>query len=174
MMPRISHVAVAALLLSTLSGCSASEGARARVDKNPELAARERWTEQFRREQSRVAWENQGLRTYGFADGTVTVRDFRLHGWQGNESLWVRYTYSNSTDRIFDRARVWVTLHSPDGLVVASRWQDLLPWIDFHHGDSYTNEISVPTHGVQAQPGWYWKVGCSATERRVVAQRAGE
>ena len=124
------------------------------------------WTQRFKAEQARVNWRNDRPRVYDSHDGTVIVRDWALLGQPDQDYLRVLFTYDNRTIHTFDRARVWVKVHEPNGVVAASRWEDLtMPWYDFAPGNTYTMAIRVPTDGAHWHEGWYWTVGSTAHRR---------
>jgi len=130
------------------------------------LQKREAYVAALRHEQKLMDWDNTEPREKQFPGaGTVTVERWRVEGIAGYEYLWLHFTYDNTTKDTFDRARVFVKVHEPDGRVVGFEWVDMrIPYFHFHPGSSYTTDIFVPTHGAHWKNGWYWTIGCIANK----------
>jgi hypothetical protein len=120
-----------------------------------------------RRLQREMAWQNTGPRHYEFpGHGTVVVRSWELCGLPGQEYLLLWYTYDNTTSEELQQARVTVTVRDPEGRPVGQQWADItMPYFPFWPGNTYTDELRIPVHGVHRQQGWSWAVDCFARLR---------
>lgn len=96
--------------------------------------------------------------------GRVTVREVSLDGWPGGEYVRCRFHYQNRTDKPVVKA--WVSLDVLDGkgaLVSSQSVTCIVPApIPIARGSYYSDELRTPTYGANLQPGWTWRIRCSA------------
>lgn len=167
-----------ALCLSLVSlaaaGCSHSrELERGEIEAiaqrhDDELAA-------FHHEQLEFARRNPVPQQLDFpSDGTILIHECALAGYPGRAELRLQYTYVNTTGRTIDGAHVTIALRDPTRDVEWSQAMDLeLPLsFRFSPGSSYTTHVELPTHDVQLQPGWTWRIRPEAFVR-AAAQDGG-
>ncbi|MBL9079366.1 MAG: hypothetical protein JNL08_17830 [Planctomycetes bacterium] len=98
------------------------------------------------------------------ADGRVTVREVSLDGWPGGEYVRCRFHYQNRTDKPVVQAWVWLDVLSADGHLVSTQACNcIIPVpIPIARGSYYSDELRTPTYGAHLQPGWSWRIRCSA------------
>lgn len=151
-------------LLLCLGACSAPRLRSARVSFEEVLLDRQaRHYRELRRQQREISWANPGPRIEHFPGyGSIMIDKWYLEGFPGEEYVRVRFTYENSTDQEFRRVRVWVNVHDDEGMAVSSEWLDLILLFGWP-GNTYTDEIRVPTRGIHMKPGWHWRIGCMAS-----------
>jgi hypothetical protein len=102
--------------------------------------------------------------------GTMFVWNHSLDGGAGWEYLRAAYTYKNTTDEKLDWVRVWCEVLDPAGRVV-NRGEDVLMHplgYAFTKGDTWSDEIKVPTRGIHLRDGWSWRIGCRPIRMKVL------
>lgn len=96
--------------------------------------------------------------------GQVTIRQLSLEGYPGNTYVKCRWHYQNNTGKPVSRA--FVTLDVLDGeqhVVASQTCVCIFPGIrPIEEGTFYADELRTQTRGVHVQPGWSWRLSCTA------------
>ena len=156
MTPRLPPVA----LLSFLAAACATPVGTERPEHSLQLELREfQGLQQVFREQNTTPID------FDFPDdGRVTVREVSLDGWPGSAYVRCRFHYQNRTEKPVVQA--WVSLDVLDAggrLVSSQACNCVIPVpIPIARGSYYSDELRTPTYGAHLQPGWSWRVRCSA------------
>jgi hypothetical protein len=161
------HRLLPVLGLACLTGCS-HDRELARNELNEISAQHEIELQEFKESQDEFLRRNPMPRKLEFAgQGTLLLHECTLEGYPGHEELWLRYTYVNTTGHTIDAARVTITLTNPETRAEWSDTTELTLPISFRltPESSYTTYAHVPTHGVQSNPKWEWKIRAEAVVR---------
>jgi hypothetical protein len=88
--------------------------------------------------------------------GTLTLQRGELMGPIGHEFVRVRFVYRNDTETTYDRIRLRFAVVDAQGRVRGRENLDLLMPLDYRFtpGNTYTDEVDVPTGGAHATPGF--------------------
>lgn len=126
---------------------------------SPELAALQVSQRMFRE-------QNSAPIDLDFVDhGRVTVREVSLDGWPGGEYVRCRFHYQNRTARPVVKAWVSLDVLDPQGSLVSSQSVKCIVPVPMPiaRGAYYSDELRTPTYGAHLQPGWTWRIRCTAT-----------
>lgn len=91
-----------------------------------------------------------------FAQGTVIVAHAELVGAMDREFVRLRVTYVNESQQTYDRIRLHFSVRDGMGRVQGRQDVDFVMPLDYRFtpGNSYTDEVDVPTGGAERSPGW--------------------
>ncbi|MEZ5963656.1 MAG: hypothetical protein R3F56_07400 [Planctomycetota bacterium] len=150
---------VAATLVGAamLAACAAGRGADggAAVDEQVDvfLAARQQRLAAARADFARRA---PFPRVERFPQGTVIVARAELMGGIDREFLRLRVTYVNESTQTYDRIRLHFVVRDGLGRIHGRQDVDFVMPLDYRFtpGNSYTDEVHVPTGGAHEHPGW--------------------
>ncbi|MEO6594433.1 MAG: hypothetical protein ABIP94_06750 [Planctomycetota bacterium] len=96
--------------------------------------------------------------------GRVTVRDISLDGFPGNAYVRCRFHYQNRTDKPVVQS--WVSLDVLDNqgqLVGSQACICIVPHpMPIARGSYYSDELRTQTRDAHLQPGWSWRIRCTA------------
>lgn len=109
--------------------------------------------------------QNTGIIGFDFeGHGRVTVREVSLDGFPGKSYVRCRFHYQNRTAQPVSQAWVSLDVLDGNGMVVSTQAAHcLLPIaMPFERGTYYSDELRTPTYGAHLQPGWSWRVRCTA------------
>ncbi|MBX3461978.1 MAG: hypothetical protein KF830_02320 [Planctomycetes bacterium] len=98
------------------------------------------------------------------ADGRVTVREVSLDGWPGSAYVRCRFHYQNRTDKPLVQAWVALDVLDAEGRVVSSQACNCIIPVPMAiaRGSYYSDELRTPTYDAHLQPGWSWRIRCTA------------
>lgn len=150
-------VVAAALLLA--AACATPSATEVRVSSSPDLSALQISQRLFRE-------QNMTPVDFDFVDhGRVTVREVSLDGWPGGEYVRCRFHYQNRTTRPVVKAWVSLDVLDPQGSLVSSQSVKCIVPVPMPiaRGSYYSDELRTPTYGAHLQPGWTWRIRCTAT-----------
>ena len=97
--------------------------------------------------------------------GTLIITACSLEGRIGNELVWVRFTYVNTTKFLIGSGKVVLTLIDTQ---TGTEWSEAidmkLPFShSFNEGSSFTSSFRMPTEGLHRRDGWDWRIEFETT-----------
>lgn len=96
--------------------------------------------------------------------GRVTVRDVSLDGFPGGSYVRCRFHYQNRTEKPVVQSWVSLDVLDSEGRLVASQaCVCIIPVpMPIARGSYYSDELRTQTFDVHLQPGWSWRIRCTA------------
>jgi hypothetical protein len=156
-MTRRRHLPSLPMLL--LSACAAA------VEVERPQHALEVELRQFQQAQDMFRQQNTAPLQFEFqGHGRVTVKEITLDGFPSNSYLRCRFHYQNRTDKPVVQAFVSLDLVDAQDRVRSSQTcHCIVPYpVPIERGAYYADELRTPTYGVHLEPGWGWRIRCTA------------
>ncbi len=158
--PLVSFALLCALVAPPLAGCRAAPPPEETAYRS--LMAK---MANLQDEQKRFAKDHTLPQQLDFpGHGAVTIRQLSLDGYPGNSYVRCRFHYQNDTGRPVLRAVITLDVLDAAGQTVASESTVCIfptPRA-IHDGTFFSSELRTQTLDVHEQPGWRWRLSCSA------------